>query len=291
MKTEKSTQNTNTAPNEIELKVILSAKTIPTMTQWLATLNTISHATETLENRYYDTNTFYFEQHQMGLRIRTKNNKHQLTLKTKGDIIGGLHIRPEYNLDLTDNTPDFKRLVTHYNLPFNDSAILNAPLIATFSTDFTRQKQLINYKSSQIEIALDQGLIKNQYGQETICELEFELKTGSLTDLFYLLDEMPKTDGMWLSSLSKAQRGYLVGNTEKIAKEVAQLTACHHTTLTEIEHFQLTQQLADFIRLTEDTHLINYYQQLTGTTLTDINQLRCQLYFEQILDTLKSFYL
>lgn len=291
MKTEKSIQNTNTVPNEIELKVMLSAKTIPTITQWLATLNTISHTIETLENRYYDTNTFYFEQHQMGLRVRTKNNKHQLTLKTKGDIIGGLHIRPEYNLDLDNNTPDFKRLVTHYNLPFNDNAILNAPLFATFNTDFTRQKQLINYQSSQIEIALDQGLIKNQYGQETICELEFELKTGKLTDLFYLLDEMPKADGMWLSSLSKAQRGYLIGNTEKIAKEVAKLTACHHTSLTEIEHFQLTQELADFIRLTQDTTLFTDYQQITGSKLETLNQLSSQSYFEQSIAKLKSFYL
>ncbi len=31
---------------------------------------------------------------------------------------------------------------------------------------------------------------------------------------------MPKLDGMWLSSLSKAQRGYIVGRPERFKQEI-----------------------------------------------------------------------
>lgn len=292
MNIEKQIENQHVTPNEIELKVMLSPENIPFIQDWLETLTPFSHAIETLENTYYDSSTFYFEQHQMGLRVRTKNNTHQLTLKTKGDILGGLHIRPEYNLSLEDNRPDFKRLVHHYNLSFPDDTIINAPLFATFSTDFTRHKRQINYRQSQIEIALDQGIIKNQYGQDNICEIEFELKTGNLCDLFSLLEEMPKKSGMWLSSLSKAQRGYFIGNNEKIANEIAILTACdNNTPLTEIAQFQLSQYIADFIRLTQDNRLIARYQQLTATTLKNSDELIQPAYLTQSLHKMKSFYL
>lgn len=100
---------------------------------------------------------------------------------------------------------------------------------------------------------------------------------------------MPKKDGMWLSSLSKAQRGYLVGDTEKMAKEMTKLTACQPE-LTDIEKYQLTQQVADFIRLTQDSSLIDYYQYLTQTKLAHIDYLTSQHYLQQNMLIIKKYY-
>ncbi|QIW16242.1 adenylate cyclase [Pasteurellaceae bacterium RH1A] len=231
--------------NEIELKIMLSPENVGPVTAWLNGQVCLEKVQLELGNTYYDTADQFFAGQKMGLRVRQQNGQYELTLKTKGNIVGGLHIRPEYNLPLENAEPDFKRLNSHYNLQMPELGQLKA----LFSTDFTRQTWLIEQGQSQLEIALDQGLIKNQFGSEAICELELELKSGRVEDLFAFLRELPKYDGMWLSSLSKAQRGYLVGNQARIAKEIEKLTACYDSTKPQASQYQLLQQLADFLRL------------------------------------------
>lgn len=235
--------------NEIELKIMLREENIPLVQDWLNQQSVLEKAEMLLGNTYFDTPEQFFAQHQMGLRVRSQNGKHELTLKMKGEIIGGLHSRPEYNLPLPDATPDFKRLVSTYNLQIDHAELIAEQLQATFSTDFARQIWLIKSNETEIEVALDRGRIKNPFGEEAICELEFELKRGDTAQLFALLEMMPKQDGMWLSSLSKAQRGYLVGRTDKIAKEIEKLTACTEVELEARQYYQREQQLADLLRL------------------------------------------
>ncbi|MBV6541061.1 CYTH domain-containing protein [Ursidibacter maritimus] len=272
--------------NEIEIKIMLIPENIPLIYQWLNQQNILCHETEELANCYYDTPDLYFAKEKMGLRVRSKNNQHEITLKAKGEITGGLHIRPEYNLALEHNFPDLKRLVSHYNLQLGDIKQLQQNLKATFSTDFQREKWVVAFNQSEIEIALDQGLIKNSQGEEQICELEFELKQGNINDILTLLEQLPKQNGIWFSSLSKAQRGYLVGYPNKIAKEIEKLTAYYVENHCEIETYQFAQQLADFIRLTASEPLIHQYQQLTGEKVDSVDYFTSQDYFAYNLATL-----
>lgn len=279
--------------NEIELKIMLWKENIPLIKAWINQQTILSQETEILGNTYYDSPSLYFAKNKMGLRVRNKNQQFELTLKTKGEIVGGLHIRPEYNLPLENEKPDFKRLVSHFNLQIAQAEQLQHELQATFSTDFTREKWIVAFNNAKIEVALDQGIIKNPFGEEVICELEFELKEGSLETLFQFLDELPKQDGMWLSSLSKAQRGYLVGQPEKIAKEIAKLTACNIDNLSGIEQYQFEQQLADFIRLDkQNSDLIHLYKHRNKILFDkDINAyLVSKSYLLNNLTKLKSLY-
>lgn len=241
--------------NEIELKIMLLPENIPVLKQWINAQPILEQGKELLGNTYYDSPALFFANNKMGLRVRHQNQQYELTLKMRGEIVGGLHIRPEYNLALPDAKPDFKRLVFHFNLPFPQADLLDSQLQPTFSTDFVREKWLITTPTAQIEIALDQGKVKNPFGEEAICEVEFELKQGMLADLIAFLDTLPKQDGMWFSSLSKAQRGYLVGQPEQIAKEIDKLTACDIAQLSEKARYQLEQQLVDFWRLTQSPKL------------------------------------
>ncbi|WP_373778955.1 inorganic triphosphatase [Glaesserella sp.] len=272
---------------EIELKIILTPNNIPRLTDWLNQLPILKQSKNTLKNTYYDSPDQYFARQHMGLRVRNKQERFELTLKTQGEIIGGLHIRPEYNLDLPDAYPDFRRLAATFNLPFDDVNQLQQSLQPTFSTDFTRIQWLIGFQSSQIDIAFDRGMIRNTQGQEEICELEFELKQGSLIDLITLLELMPKTDGMWLSGLSKAQRGYFVGHPEKIAKEIEKLTACNLHTLSEKEQYRVEQQLADFIRLTNHLEL---YRILDRPLPASIDYFYSDEYLSKNINLIKRFY-
>ena len=238
--------------NEIELKIMLDEQNIAPVSEWLAKQHILDERETTLGNTYFDTPEQYFAEHQMGFRVRSKNQHYEMTLKTKGEIVGGLHIRPEYNLPLENEKPDFKRLVSHFNLQIEDAEQLAEALIPTFSTDFIRHQWLIEINQSQIEVVLDQGEVKNPFGSEKICELEFELKIGTLADIFQLIEQMPKLDGMWLSSLSKAQRGYIVGRPERFKQEILQAVK-------KEKNYTLEQQLADYLRLYPDEEIYQIF--------------------------------
>ena len=238
--------------NEIELKIMLEAQNIVPITQWLAMQRVLGESETALGNTYFDTPEQYFALNQMGFRVRSKNQHYEMTLKTKGEIVGGLHIRPEYSLPLENEKPDFKRLISHFNLQIEQAEQISANLQPTFSTDFLRHQWLIEINQSQIEVVLDQGEVKNPFGSEKICELEFELKTGALADIFQLIEQMPKLDGMWLSSLSKAQRGYIVGRPERFKQEILQV-------LQKEKNYTLEQQLADYLRLYADEEIYQIF--------------------------------
>ena len=238
--------------NEIELKIMLEAQNIVPITQWLAMQKVLDESEMALGNTYFDTPEQYFALNQMGFRVRSKNQHYEMTLKTKGEIVGGLHIRPEYNLPLNSAEPDFKRLISHFNLQIEQAEQISANLQPTFSTDFLRHQWLIEINQSQIEVVLDQGEVKNPFGSEKICELEFELKTGALADIFQLIEQMPKLDGMWLSSLSKAQRGYIVGRPDRFKQEILQAVK-------KEKNYTLEQQLADYLRLYPDEEIYQIF--------------------------------
>ena len=74
---------------------MLEAQNIVPITQWLAMQKVLDESETALGNTYFDTPEQYFSLNQMGFRVRVKNYRYEMTLKTKGEIVGGLHIRPE----------------------------------------------------------------------------------------------------------------------------------------------------------------------------------------------------
>lgn len=278
-------------PPEIELKICLIPENIPHLQIWLDKLQPFQTEQMMLSNTYYDTPERFFQQHKMGLRVRGKNAHYELTLKTEGQIISGLHVRPEYNLALDTPTPALKRLVSEHNLQIEQLNEIEQHLKKQFSIDFNRTTWLLKYQQSVIEIALDHGKIKAADRQEPICEMEFELKEGSLTDLLALLNEMPTRDGMWLESMSKAERGYMLAEPALFAKKVAKLTACSLTMLSDKTHFHLEQQFGDAIRREpSNLSLIIAYNQLTQNRAAKVDlatYLVSAQYLKQNIEKLK----
>jgi len=271
--------------NEIELKIMLEAQNIVPITQWLAMQRVLDESETALGNTYFDTPEQYFALNQMGFRVRSKNQHYEMTLKTKGEIVGGLHIRPEYNLPLENEKPDFKRLISHFNLQIEQAEQVSANLQPTFSTDFLRHQWLIEINKSQIEVVLDQGEVKNPFGSEKICELEFELKTGALADIFQIIEQMPKLNGMWLSSLSKAQRGYIVGRPERFKQEILQAVK-------KEKNYTLEQQLADYLRLYPDEEIyqifVHEFSEFKRYKVVELQEyLKMRNYLDKNINTLK----
>ncbi|STC91320.1 Uncharacterized conserved protein [Edwardsiella hoshinae] len=193
---------------EIELKFIAlpsAAQALPaSLAQW-----PLQHTpAQALSNIYYETEQQTLRSYDMGLRIRGCDGNYEMTLKTAGSEFGGLHQRPEYNIPLDQPEPRLTLLPVQVWPPACDLAALQAALQPLFSTDFRREKWVVTYGASQIEVALDQGEIRAAEMCEALHEIELELLSGERADLFAFAEQLLTFDGVRLGSLSKAARGY-----------------------------------------------------------------------------------
>ena len=197
--------------NEIEIKLAVSDQAFNELEEHLKNFTCLVHKKQFLSNTYYDYPDHFLAKQKMGLRIRQEDQELTLTLKTNGEVVGGLHSRPEYNLPLTEKeTPTNAQLRELY--PFEQLPSSTLQLI--FSTDFNRTFWLVEFQQSKIEVAFDQGKIIAGESEQPICEIEFELKSGNVQDLFDFVETLPFERDIYFSSASKAKRGYLLGSKQ-----------------------------------------------------------------------------
>lgn len=192
---------------EIELKFITRSDAAG-VAEKLAALPHQHYAGQTLTNIYFETAANQLRRWDMGLRIRGVGDRYEMTLKTAGQTVGGLHQRPEYNVDLEKPELDIQRLPADVWPAGTDVAALQQQLQALFSTNFTREKWVVTYRESEIEVAWDRGDVRAGELSEPLAEIELELKSGQRDDLLALAAELARLDGLRLGSLSKAARGY-----------------------------------------------------------------------------------
>lgn len=212
--------------DEIELKFIVDRAAADSLTRKLsAWQNDYSHSQhlggQHLSNTYYETAENTLRQLGMGLRVRGENGHYEMTLKTAGKVIGGLHQHPEYNIALGDTpTLDIRLLPADVWPETCDVAALQQALHPLFSTHFQRERWVVSYHQSLIELAFDNGDVSVGDLSEPILELEMELKSGRTEDLLELAQELAEWGGLRQGSLSKAARGYHLssGNAPRVSR-------------------------------------------------------------------------
>ena len=195
---------------EVELKYLtlsddVSAKVFSLLNE--RTL-TFSHHVKQLSNCYFDTAELALRQLDMGLRIRVNGNHIEQTIKTAGIVVGGLHQRPEYNVDITTTFPELALFPDDIWPDSTTAQKLQAELIPLFNTDFTRETWLVTLENSVIELAFDQGEISSNGRSVDICELELELVSGDKNALFTLAEYLFHSISVRPGTQSKAARGY-----------------------------------------------------------------------------------
>ena len=161
-----------------------------------------------LKNCYFDTKELELRKHDCGLRVRSKNGQREQTIKMSGQALAGLHKRPEYNVNIDNNTPVlslFPKDIWPENIQLVE---WQNNLMALFTTDFVRHMWTIQYQDSVIELAFDKGCISSSDRQVDICEIELELKSGIEYDLFSLAHQLMTVLLMRPGVYSKAARGY-----------------------------------------------------------------------------------
>ncbi|BBN80802.1 inorganic triphosphatase [Pseudoalteromonas sp. A25] len=204
---------------EIELKFLLSDNEVPLIpgliTQFAKTV--VNKPAKNLQNAYFDTPSRELRALDIGLRTRCCDDECEQTIKLAGEVVGGLHQRPEFNLPTESGRPNllaFDASIWPHGMQVD---AINENLFPIFSTNFIRRTWLIETEQgSKIEVVLDKGEIVAQGQVEAISELEIELVEGQRSDLFLLADHLINLSGMRLGLYSKAARGYRLADSQPL---------------------------------------------------------------------------
>lgn len=233
---------------ETELKFIASKQAAEVLSDTLSRWPNQHSAPQALANIYFETSDNQLRRWDMGLRIRGVNQQYEMTLKTRGQTIGGLHQRPEYNIDLSGPQLDIRLLPADIWPQGTDVEALQQQLAPLFQTDFVREKWLVSYHASEIEVAFDQGAVIAGELQTPLFEVELELKQGSRQDLMAFAFELVREGGLRPGSLSKAARGYHLakGNPRRAIEPFPRLQVAKKLTCAQGLQEMLSQLLSSW---------------------------------------------
>ncbi|MFT6412855.1 MAG: triphosphatase [Glaciecola sp.] len=199
---------------EIELKLVADQDALTSFEQTLLPKlkGKVTRSSFDVLNDYYDTPEQFLGKRKMGFRIRRVNDDIEQTIKTEGKAEGGLHQRPEYNVNLDKAHPDLEKFDSEIWASDINVQEVNRLLQVQFSTHFHRVTFDILDGENHIELVFDSGEVKHKKGKLPIGEIEIELKSGAPSALFDLADEISKVTPVRLSNVTKAARGYQLIN-------------------------------------------------------------------------------
>jgi len=202
---------------EIELKYLVPAKenerdTVEDSITAMLTAQAINFETDEKElgNDYFDSDNLVLRAMDIGLRIRRQNGRYEQTIKTAGKVVGCMHQRLEYNVDIISNNLDLLLFPEHIWSNNTDVVALQQSMQVLFTTNFHRKTWLIHLNNSVIELALDRGTISTEPDKPTLAinEIEIELVSGDESVLFALAEQLKNIIKMQTGKLSKAACGY-----------------------------------------------------------------------------------
>jgi triphosphatase len=162
-----------------------------------------------LISRYFDTPQLTLWHHGLCLRIRESEGQTIQTLKSRGQQIGDLHHRHEWDQPVLGTQPDIEAFTDHTVVEKLQQLLGDQPLLELFHTSFQRtQWNLSADRQTQIELVFDQGAVHTALRQSPLHELELELKQGDEQQLYVIAEQLKKQIPLILETRSKAERGY-----------------------------------------------------------------------------------
>ncbi|WHO37963.1 CHAD domain-containing protein [Sphingobium sp. AP49] len=197
---------------------------------------------------YFDTPGQRLQAEGMSLRIRQEGRKRTQTLKIADGPAAGLFARSETDMPVKAN-----QLVHQPDSPLIDLLGDQIHLLApAFEVSVERRAWLLKLRGSSIELVMDRGMAKVAGRSASINEMELELKSGDIVDLFALARRLDQIAPVRLGVLSKAERGYrLLGAAVEAHKAdpvtldrmITTAAAFRQIALACIRHYRLNEAL------------------------------------------------
>lgn len=194
-------------PTETEIKLVFE----PSLRGEIERHPAFAGAAQTTPRRhelttYFDTDDLLLHRHGYSLRIRKSNRHFVQTLKQVPEKSAAVHQRNEWEWNLNDNRLLLRPVQQMIAASGLDGEFHHPrPRVVT---DIQRQSFKILREGCEIEAVIDEGTVKAGGREESIHEIELELKNGRSGPAFRLAMELLERHAFGLGWESKADRGY-----------------------------------------------------------------------------------
>lgn len=162
-----------------------------------------------METTYYDTPSRALSARRYTLRKRMENGNPVCTLKTPG-CDGS---RGEWEVSCDSITRAVEALCK-LGAPKELRILTQEGLKSICGAKFTRQAKLLSWQGSQLELALDEGILIGGGREIPLCEVEVELKSGSVQAADAFAGMLSEAYGLIPEPRSKFQRALSLSKGE-----------------------------------------------------------------------------
>ena len=180
-----------------------------------------------LRAAYFDTPNSALAAAGLALRLRKEGRRWVQTLKGTLPDGGGI-TRAEHNVPRAETGATVPHIhpLLHADTPVGAALLkvlrtANTDLQQVMATDIWRRARTVRVAGGMVELAFDVGVITAGDSvpprQLPVCELEIELKRGSVQAVVATAQRWVVRHGLWLDTRSKAELGHLLARDDAMA--------------------------------------------------------------------------
>jgi len=164
--------------------------------------------TRRLRSIYFDTPDHRLRAAGISLRLRSDGNGWLQTVKAGGGVNNGLSNHTEVETSVAQPEPDVQAIGDRKLRRNIEKAVERSVLEPQFETVVTRTTRQLHSSTGDLELALDEGVVRAGTAEEPLCEAELELKAGSSECLLETAAKLFAKETVRLAQSSKAERGF-----------------------------------------------------------------------------------
>jgi triphosphatase len=231
------------AGRELELKVELTARGMHSVEsdRRLAQLAVGPPQMRTLRSVYFDTPDQRLRAKGLSLRVRRVGRRWVQTVKADCEVRAGLSNPIEVEGEVHGTKPELEAVCDRAVRKQIKKALNGSALVPVFETVVHRTtRRLRAGGNGEIELALDEGVVRSPTRSREIREAELELKSGPPDSLLTVAEALFGDEHIRLAEKSKAERGYelALGSPAEALKPL----------FASEPHLEATQSCADALR-------------------------------------------
>lgn len=217
--------NGRTMVDEVELKLSLPISAQRALLRHPLLKQAATRHTARLVNIYYDTPDLALRRNGVALRLRRQGKDWLQTVKCAGSSAGGLTTRPEWE-EPYGGRFDFARVDDDKVRVWLSKHKRHDRLSPLFETNFIRTTWRFEPTHGGVVLLMfDRGWVASAGRRDEISELEIELHTGSIEQIFQLAAALAQRLPLAPALLSKAERGYRLFRGDRPAPQKAAAVA------------------------------------------------------------------
>jgi inorganic triphosphatase YgiF len=164
--------------------------------------------TRTLRSIYFDTPDHRLRARGISLRLRSIGDQWLQTIKSGTGVENGVSNADELETIVAQPEPDLGAIDDGKMRRAIQRAVKASTLEPQFETIVTRTTRKLHSDKGDLELALDEGVVRAGDAEDQLCEAELELKAGSPECLLETATALFASESIRLAEASKAERGY-----------------------------------------------------------------------------------